>query len=591
MRLISRLLRLFRIKRKRKNERGDEVDYIINWPLLAVLVFVAVPGLIALLAYLLWPRTTYEIVPFGSDVTPEVVSDVISTPEPAPVLPTNTAPAAVQPPSAVIDEPAPVAVPNPVESAPPVNPVDTSGTGGLLATPVNVPITIGNAGQLAQVTRLEGHQNPVNSVAFSADGGWIVSGSPDGVLLTQVDTRASPAGMELPQTLPSESLSDLAVDPDEAPSPASETETVARTLQVVVASPWETNELYFLQIPVTEGPEGAQVQVIRQLSLEAGPSNTVNSVAFSPDGRWLAAGSTDRNVYVWDAATYQLQQTLTGHTRSVTSVTFSPDSTMLASGAADGELQVWNPESGESLLTLPGTGSAVKSLAFDAGGVRLASGGDDSLIRLWNPFTGESLGELTGHSGWVTSLSFSPTEDALLASGSNGGQRDDTVRLWDVSDLAAPLLYEESFDGNVNDVAFSPDGVYLVVGDAGGAKLGLWGVTELPTNLAGELEPLDTGSGTPIESAPAPTLSDTAAADGDTCIMTIYETGADVYDQPGGAQTGETLPPGTQVEIIGGSFLTESWWQLANGNWILSFDTQDARSGFSDPCRVIGNLP
>jgi WD40 repeat protein len=69
----------------------------------------------------------------------------------------------------------------------------------------------------------------------------------------------------------------------------------------------------------------------------------VNSVAFSPDGRWLASGSSDDTVKLWDTAQQAPQEvaTLAGHTQAVQGVAFSPDGRWLASGSKDCTVRLW----------------------------------------------------------------------------------------------------------------------------------------------------------------------------------------------------------------------------------------------------------
>ncbi|MER3415485.1 MAG: protein kinase, partial [Gemmataceae bacterium] len=75
-----------------------------------------------------------------------------------------------------------------------------------------------------------------------------------------------------------------------------------------------------------------------------GHTNWVFSVAFSPDGRYLASGSRDNTVRVWEVATGQHVRTLQEHTRGITSVAFSPDGRYLASGSWDKTVRVWRLE-------------------------------------------------------------------------------------------------------------------------------------------------------------------------------------------------------------------------------------------------------
>jgi WD40 repeat protein len=211
----------------------------------------------------------------------------------------------------------------------------------------------------------------------------------------------------------------------------------------------------------------------------------VASVAFSPDGKTVAAGATPDNtpvprkglVKVWNVATgKQLPLFKDQDFLEITSVVYSPDGKTLAVGERDSsrlakppeQVTLWEVASGKKIANFKGSGP----LRFAPDGKALAAADSDHTVHVWEVGSGKELATLKGHTGLISSVVYSP-DGKVIATSSNEG----SVKLWDA---ANGNLYHTVKQGKylVSSVAFSPDGKSL-------ASVGLEAPTKAGTARGG----------------------------------------------------------------------------------------------------------
>jgi len=226
------------------------------------------------------------------------------------------------------------------------------------------------------------------------------------------------------------------------------------------------------------------------------PAGVIRTVAWSPDGRLLAAGGSNKTVTLWDATTGREVHTLRGHTDVVHSIAFSPDSKTLVSGSSDKTVRLWDVGKGTEVraLSLPGPPAGAKpipgmpcqvfAVAFSPDGKAVAAGGGDGLSEagemvLWDAGTGKLLRRLLGADEHeVFSVAFSP-DGKLLAGGTTAG----SIRLFDVR--TGEVRREFRGGDQLRGLAISPDGRTLAAAIRKEVKLWDVGTGELKRTLRG----------------------------------------------------------------------------------------------------------
>jgi WD40 repeat protein len=204
----------------------------------------------------------------------------------------------------------------------------------------------------------------------------------------------------------------------------------------------------------------------KELASRADRSQTLYSLALSPNGRLLAAAGASRDsgeVKLWDVARLEPVATVRGHTGVALGVAFSPDSRTLATASADRSARLWTlTDSGEledKHILARGRRCGIRAMAFSSDGKTLVTGSSDETVKLWDTASGGEVAALRGHTGGVNAVALLPKQNLLATAADDG-----SVVLWDLAARQPRSTLRHGAE--VTGLAPSPDGSLLATATA-----------------------------------------------------------------------------------------------------------------------------
>jgi WD40 repeat protein len=180
---------------------------------------------------------------------------------------------------------------------------------------------------------------------------------------------------------------------------------------------------------------------------------SVQALAFSPDGKTIVCGNVDGTVWQWETQTGKEVQHFKASDNWVLSVCFSADGKRLLTGEGDGHVHIWDLKTQKALTTMEAT-SPFRVVRFYNKDKNIITGDNNYDVRTWDAVSGDALLTMSGHTQMVASLVVSSDGTKAFT-----GSPDKTVRAWDI--VTGAPLFQINFDETVQSIALSPDGSKL----------------------------------------------------------------------------------------------------------------------------------
>ncbi|KAK3824128.1 MAG: hypothetical protein JOS17DRAFT_833659 [Linnemannia elongata] len=276
---------------------------------------------------------------------------------------------------------------------------------------------------------LNGHENTVMSIAYSADGRRLVSGSSDGTIRVWDPETGTP---EVGWSIPNVNAMRVVISADGS--------------QFAAMVGWMSYEIRL--VDAFTGEKG--------LRFDDG-TDWLKDIAFSPSEKLIVSSSGDDTVRLWDSSSGQLISRLSGHASCPTACTFSSNGQQIASGDRDGIIRLWEVKASRPSSLMQQLAAEVQTVAYSYDGLSITSKRTRGIIQQWNSSTGASKFIPSPPESEVSSVMVSPNGHWFAM-----GCWDGFIHLWNVQ----TDVFERALFGSIlcpiSDMDFSPCGRWLV---------------------------------------------------------------------------------------------------------------------------------
>jgi len=200
-------------------------------------------------------------------------------------------------------------------------------------------------------------------------------------------------------------------------------------------------------------------------------TNLINGIEYTQDGKQIITEDYSGYVKIWDSSTGKLNSWFRAHPEGYGQMTLSADGKRMVTTSSSA-IKIWDIKTSKLLSTLSGTGN-ISSITFSKDGTRMATSSDDGKVIVWDPATGENLLEfLVSPDNCIPEVLFIQDTTRVVTSDDCG-----SVRFWDITSNKSEELFHRNFNtaGGHMPLTLSPDGKWL--GVSGNRSVSIWDAT------------------------------------------------------------------------------------------------------------------